>query len=47
MEDPDAKEITWNHELENLLAEEGEKALGSSWLHSQCEAYYSKRNQRL
>ena len=45
MEDPDAKEITWNHELENLLAEEGEKALGSSWLHSQCEAYYSKRNQ--
>lgn len=37
--------ITWNHELEHLLAEEGEKALGSAWLHNQCEAYYAKRNQ--
>jgi hypothetical protein len=37
--------ISWNHELEQLLADEGEKALGSSWLHGQCEAYYAKRHQ--
>lgn len=37
--------ITWNHELEHLLADEGEKALGSAWLHNQCEAYYAKRHQ--
>jgi hypothetical protein len=38
-------DITWNRELEKLLAEEGEKALGSSWIHNQCEAFYSSRNQ--
>jgi hypothetical protein len=43
--DEEQAPITWNHELEQLLAEEGEKALGSSWLHGQCEAYYAKRNQ--
>ena len=39
--------ISWNHELEKLLAEEGEKALGSSWIHGQCEAYYASRNQMI
>jgi len=38
-------DITWNRELERLLAEEGEKALGSSWIHNKCEAYYANRNQ--
>ena len=38
-------DITWNTALETLLAEEGEKALGSSWIHNQCEAYYATRNQ--
>jgi hypothetical protein len=27
------------------LAEEGEKALGSSWIHNRCEAFYANRNQ--
>ena len=37
--------VSWNQELEKLLAEEGEKALGSSWIHNECESYYSKCNQ--
>ena len=37
--------VSWNQELEKLLAEEGEKALGSSWIHNECETYYSKCNQ--
>jgi hypothetical protein len=45
MEATDDQVITWNHELERLLAEEGEKALGSSWIHNQAESYYAKRNQ--
>jgi hypothetical protein len=38
-------DITWNRELEKLLAEEGEKALGSAWIHNKCEDYYAGRNQ--
>lgn len=45
MEAADDQIITWNHELERLLADEGEKALGSSWIHGQAEGYYAKRNQ--
>jgi hypothetical protein len=45
MSDQETLPITWNPELEQLLAEEGEKALGSSWLHNQCEAYYAQRHQ--
>ena len=37
--------ITWNRELERLLAEEGEKALGLAWIHGQCQAYYATKNQ--
>ena len=37
--------VSWNCELEKLLAEEGEKALGSAWIHNECETYYSKCNQ--
>ena len=43
--DMDAPSITWNPELENLLKVEGEKALGSAWIHARCEAYYAQRNQ--
>jgi hypothetical protein len=45
MEGADEQTITWNHELERLLADEGEKALGLSWIHNQAETYYAKRNQ--
>ena len=45
MEAADDQIITYNHELERLLADEGEKALGSSWIHGQAEGYYAKRNQ--
>lgn len=45
MEANEEQVITWNHELERLLADEGEKALGSSWIHNQAESYYAKRNQ--
>jgi len=38
-------QITWNPELEELLAEEGEKALGSAWIHGKCENYYALRHQ--
>lgn len=37
--------VSWNHELEQLLAGEGEKALGSSWIHNKCESYYSRCHQ--
>ena len=45
--DNQAKEppISWNPELEQLLKEEGEKALGSAWIHGRCEAFFSKRHQ--
>lgn len=45
METTDTQNITWNMELEKLLAEEGEKALGASWIHGKCESYYASRNQ--
>ena len=37
--------ISWNPELEGLLKAEGEKALGSAWIHARCEAYFAQRNQ--
>ena len=33
--------ITWNDSLETLVAEEAEKCGGLSWLHSECERYFS------
>ena len=41
----DSPIISWNPELEQLLKEEGEKALGSAWIHGRCEAYYAQRHQ--
>ena len=40
----DFQEITWNHNLEKLLAEEGEQSLGNAWLHTQCEEVFSMSN---
>lgn len=36
--------IEYNERLEELIAEEGEKALCYSWMHSKAEALYSYRN---
>lgn len=41
----EAPTISWNPELEDLLKAEGEKALGSAWIHARCENYYAQRNQ--
>ena len=40
MDDTEAP-ITWNDSLEILVAEEAEKCGGLSWLHSECERYFS------
>ena len=40
MEDGDGN-ITWNDSLEALVAEEAEKCGGLSWLHMECEKYFS------
>ena len=40
----DQQEITWNASLENIIAEEGEKASGLAWLHTKAETHYSKLN---
>lgn len=37
----DETEITWNDSLETLVAEEAEKCGGLSWLHIECEKYFS------
>ena len=33
--------ITWNDSLEILVAEEAERSAGLSWLHAECEKYFS------
>lgn len=40
MEESEAS-ITWNDSLETLVAEEAEKCGGLSWLHGECERYFS------
>jgi len=42
--DTETSEITWTSALEKMLAEEGEKALGLSWLHNRCEEHFGQRN---
>lgn len=41
MEDSTETSITWNDSLESLVAEEAEKCAGLSWLHCECERYFS------
>jgi len=38
------RDITYNHSLEHLIAEEAEKCNGYSWLHEHSERYYNIRN---
>jgi hypothetical protein len=40
----DQSEISWNKELEDLIAQEGEKCAGLAWLYTEAERYYSKAN---
>lgn len=40
----EARDVSWNAGLELLMCEEGEKALGLSWLHTRCESYFGYRN---
>jgi hypothetical protein len=40
MEETENK-ISWNDSLEALVAEEAEKCAGLSWLHAECERYFS------
>lgn len=40
----DERNITYNHSLEQLIAEEAEKCTGYSWLHEHSERYYNIRN---
>jgi aspartate carbamoyltransferase regulatory subunit len=40
MEETENK-ISWNDSLESLVAEEAEKCAGLSWLHTECERYFS------
>jgi len=35
-------DISWNPALEQLIAEEAERCSGSSWLHNECERYFSR-----
>jgi hypothetical protein len=41
--DDNEVQITWNDSLEILVAEEAEKCGGLSWLHGECEKYFSFR----
>jgi hypothetical protein len=38
------QEISWNPALEDIIADEGEKCSGLSWLHTKAETHYSKLN---
>lgn len=40
-------EISWNKDLENMIASEGEKCSGLAWLYTEAEQYYSKRNTQI
>ena len=41
MEDSTEIAISWNDSLEMLVAQEAEKCGGLSWLHAECERYFS------
>jgi hypothetical protein len=43
-EDISLPEIEWNDAIENLIKEQGEKALAYNWLHTRCEKRYSRLN---
>jgi len=47
MEDSTVHHISWNDSLETLVAEEAEKCGGLSWLHGECEKYFSLRTNSI
>jgi hypothetical protein len=42
--DSSPNDIEWNDAIENLIKEQGEKALAYNWLHTRCEKKYSHLN---
>jgi hypothetical protein len=42
MDKPDEDEISWNPQLEEILSQEGERALCYSWLHSKSQTMVSR-----
>lgn len=40
----DQQDISWNEALETLIAEEGERCGGLTWLYTEAERYYSRMN---
>jgi hypothetical protein len=38
------REIHWSHQLEELIAKEGEKCRAYAWVHQNTENYYNRRN---
>ena len=43
----DQENITWNSALETLIANEAERCSGLSWLHTECEGYFSYRTNMI
>jgi hypothetical protein len=44
MDDDSSKEINWSPQLEDIIAQEGEKCRGLAWIHQKAEATVSIRN---
>jgi hypothetical protein len=40
-------EISWNKDLETMIASEGEKCSGLAWLYTEAEQYYSRMNTQI
>jgi hypothetical protein len=38
------RDLSWSHALETLIAQEGEKCRGLSWINQRAEVFYSKKN---
>ena len=41
------RDIKWSNQLENLIAQEGEKARGLAYIHNKCEQIYNRKNNYL
>lgn len=41
------REIKWSHQLETLIAQEGEKSRGLAYIHQRCEYIYNRKNNYL
>lgn len=43
----DDRVIHWSNQLENLIAQEGEKSRGLAYIHQRCEQIYNRKNNYL